>query len=265
MSVAAVMLVRDEADIVAHTISHLLDHVDHVYVADNRSTDGTDAILHSFHMRSAVTVLDDPEIGYWQSKKTTALAQRALGDGHDWVIPCDADERWEVPPGAHWPEGARLSDYLSGVALDVQIVRGAIVNHVPTRADPKDPNPHVRIGWRQPEPQALGKVACRAHPDLTIHAGNHGADYGSMPALTVGGLRIRHYPWRTPDQYLRKIRNGQEAYAATDLPPDIGTHWRMWEGHDDDAIRDWFWTWGFEKTPPGRHGLVYDPARESRP
>lgn len=252
MSVAAVMLVRDEADIIGDTISYLLEQVDAVYVNDNRSCDGSSEILRSFN--GAVVVNDDREIGYWQSRKTTGLARQAGEDGHDWVIPVDADERWEVP------SGARLADYLAGVALDVQVIRAAITNHVPTGGDPPTGSVFERIGWRQPQPQTLGKVAARTHPKLTIQAGNHSADYGRLRFLEVDGLRIRHYPWRNEEQYLLKIRNGQEAYAATNLPATTGAHWRMWEGADDDAIREWFQEWGYEETPPGRHDLIYDPA-----
>ena len=37
----------------------------------------------------------------------------------------------------------------------------------------------------------------------------------ALSALVAGGLVIRHFSWRSEEQYLRKIRNGQAAYAAT--------------------------------------------------
>jgi hypothetical protein len=256
VSVAAVMMVRDEEDILPHVLAHLALQVDRVYALDNRSVDGTRGVLRHWEQAGLVVLLDDSEVGYWQSRKTTRLAERALADGHTWVVPVDADELWRAP------DGRTLTDWLHGVPPDVQIVQAALFNHVPTGVDDtQDSNPLSRIGWRLAQPGALPKVAARLREGLTIHAGNHGADYGPrVKALTAPGLQVRHFSWRDPEQYLRKIRNGVEAYRATDLPDQIGAHWRMWDGQDDDAIRDYFWTWFFVMNPHDRDDLVYDPA-----
>lgn len=253
VTVAAVMLVRDEADIIRATVEHLLDEVDWIYVADNRSSDGTTEILREFEAQGCLAYTADEEVGYWQAKKTTALAREAYADGHEWVVPVDADELWNAE------RGYSLSRYLSGLALDVQVVCANIFNHVPTGADELG-HPFEKIGWRQPRAQSLGKVAARAHPALRIHAGNHWVDYTGLPFFDIEGLTIRHFPWRSEAQYLRKIRNGEEAYAATDLPEGTGAHWRMWAGQPDEAILAHYREWFYEPEPPGRHGLVYDPA-----
>src|SRR5258706_10050034 len=84
------MLVKDESDVIADTVAHLLSQVDEVIVADNLSTDGTRDLLETM----PVTVIDDREVGYYQSAKMTKLARLALSHGHEWVVPCDADEVW---------------------------------------------------------------------------------------------------------------------------------------------------------------------------
>jgi glycosyltransferase involved in cell wall biosynthesis len=262
MSVAAVMLVRDEADILECTLDHLRGQVDACYVLDNRSTDGTTKQLLAMAARDHgwLQAEYDAEVGYWQARKTTRLARRALADGHAWVVPCDADERWEAP-------GGNIAAYLSSMGPDVQIVTAALYNHVPTDADDaEEGNPFRRLGWRLREPGALPKVAARTHPALSIHMGNHCADYGpNTHAMTLDrGLAIRHYSWRTPEQYVRKIRNGAEAYAATDLPATIGRHWRMWQHvEDDDALREHFDRWFFKRNPADDDELVYDPAESA--
>lgn len=252
MSVAAVMMVRDEADIVGHTIRHLLTQVDHVYVADNRSTDGTSDIVRSFG-EDAVSVTRDDEVAYLQSEKTTRLAMWALTDGHEWVVPVDADEVWLGPPGH------TVGSFVSRQGPDVQLVSAALYDHMPTsNDDPSVSVPQLRIGWRRVEPGVLPKVAARLHKRLTIHPGNHGADYGSRPVLQVEGLALRHFTWRTEDQYVRKIRNGVEAYADV-ARKDIGVHWRMHDGADDDQIRDHFRTWFYVDDPASNPQLVHDP------
>lgn len=253
--IAAVMLVKDESDMVGWTLLHLLEQgVDRIYVADNGSTDGTAELLASFAAGwpGQVTVGHDPDPGYWQSEKTTALAVKAWQDGSRWVIPCDADEIWTAS------DGRPVADVLRGLPPDVLLVHAEIRNHVPTSADDHaDASPLRRMPMRLAEVAPLGKVACRAAGDLTIEQGNHGARYDDAPhTMTVRGLlAVHHYSWRSADQYLRKIRNGEAAYAATDLPDEVGAHWRMFAGASDDAIRDHFRRWFHDPDAD----LIHDP------
>ena len=181
MTVAAILLVKDEADVIEWTLRHLhRQDVDAAIVADNGSTDGTREILDRLVAETDgwLAVQDDPEVGYWQSAKTTALAHEAHERGFDWVIPCDADEMWVAA------DGRTVGAWLRGVPPDVLLARAALYNYVPTAEDPADSNPFTRIGWRLAEPAPLGKVACRLRPDLTVEAGNHGASYDVFPLAT---------------------------------------------------------------------------------
>lgn len=253
MSVCAVVLCKDEADIIHDTLMHLLGEVDHVIVSDNGSTDGTVEIVEEMQGQD-LTLIHDREVGYWQEKKTTALAQLALGFGHAWVIPNDADEVW------YSPDGRTLSEYLGGVPPDVQIVSAQLFNHLPTLTDPCDaPTVFDRIRWRQRAHAPLPKVCARLRPDLVIHAGNHSAST-SGTALTAAGLVVRHFSWRSEQQYLRKIRNGEAAYAATDLPVSTGAHWRAFVGKPDEAIIGHYHQWFVSSNPYDDETLILDPA-----
>lgn len=251
MTVAAVSMVRDEADIIESTVAHMLTQVDVVIVADNRSIDGTREILDSLD----VVTLDDPEVAYHQSEKMTRLAHYAAGEfGADWVVPFDADEWWYSPEG-------RIGDVLEACQA-WPVMTAELYDHVPTGIDPDGPDPTRTIRYRRRNPGALPKVACRTAPDLVIHQGNHGAGY-SAPAPQIPGLIVRHFPYRSAEQFARKAINGAEAYAATDLPDDIGRHWREYgaiaaaNGVEalHDVFRRWFWV-----EQPGED-LVYDPVK----
>jgi hypothetical protein len=89
--------------------------------------------------------------------------------------------------------------------------------------------------------------------------GNHSASFDGC-GLTVPGLVIRHYSWRSEEQYLRKIRNGERAYAATTMPETTGGHWRMFAGAEDQAVRDHFWRWFHTSDPYADSSLIFDPA-----
>lgn len=251
MTVFGISMVRDEADIIWSTVTNMLGQVDQVIVADNGSTDGTRDILDSLD----VTVIDDPEIGYYQSAKMTRLAQLAAEKGADWVVPFDADEWWYSPFGT-------ITDHLESV--DTMAVTAELYDHVATGADPDKPDPTERIGWRRRIPAALPKIACRTRPYLTIEQGNHGAIYDGCRPITATGLTVRHFPYRSPEQFVRKARNGAEAYAATDLPTNQGAHWRdygaLLEAHGPEALEDVFRTWFWVADPSLDESLIYDPA-----
>ena len=254
--VAAVGMVKDEADIIEPVVRHMVGQVDTVLVADNGSTDGTREILHGLPV--PVTVVDDPEPGYYQSEKMTRLAALAAEQGAEWVVPFDADEWWYSPFG-------RITDVLNGLD-EYHIVTAPLYDHVATGSDPGTGDPVTRMGWRRHDPAPLAKVACRAMSAVVIEQGNHGAHY--PPARTVDGqLVVRHFPYRSVEQFVRKVRNGAAAYAATDLPDDRGAHWRQYgallEAHGETAIGEVFRQWFWSPDPTSDPTLIFDPAPRS--
>lgn len=259
------MLVRDEADVIEHTIHHLLlEGVERVYVLDNGSTDGTSEILAGLD-GERVVVEADPVVGYWQSEKTTGMALRALEDGFDWVIPCDADEWWYSLFGTLHTVLNRHDH------MGFDVVKAELYNHMPSgRDDPEDPNPFSRIGWRLREVGELPKVACRLRPDITIAMGNHSVSYRlpSHPRADAA-LTIRHFSWRSEDQYVRKIRNGYEAYSATSLDQSFGQHWRQFgppmESTWEERVLAWYHRWGYIGDPSAEPDkFVFDPILTGR-
>lgn len=248
MAVFGITLVRDEADIIAETVGHMLGQVDHVIVLDNGSVDGTREILDEL----GVEVIDDREPAHYQSRKASWLAAEAASRGADWVLPFDSDELWLSPHG-------RIADVLSDCPATV--ADAALYNHVATGHDPAG-TPVERMGWRTRDPLGLPKVACRPSLPVTIAEGNHAAHYPQIE-IARGLLEVRHYPYRSADQFLSKVRNGAAALAATDLPESVGEHWRMYGRmlgeHGPDAVRDWFRKHFYTPDPTADPSLIYDP------
>lgn len=264
-----VSMVRDEADIVYATVRNMLAHVDAVIVADNGSTDGTRDILAGMVADGApVTIVDDPEPAYLQSDKMTRLAHLAGEAGAEWVVPFDADEWW-------YATGRRMGDVLSEMGDGMMVASAGLYDHVATGVDnPDRVNPVLRMRWRRREALPLPKVACRYRPSLRIHQGNHGCDYdGIIPAFEPI-LVVRHFPYRSVDQFVRKVRNGAAAYQAAGdrLPADAGAHWRQWgallDEHGVEAVEAIFRTWYYRAAPGEREyiggethrPLIEDPA-----
>jgi glycosyltransferase involved in cell wall biosynthesis len=235
----AISMVKDEADIVRSVVEQMLTQVDEVIVADNGSTDGTREILEAL----PVTLIDDPEVGYYQSRKMTALAELAAEKGAVWVVPFDADEYWTCGWGL-------IRDVLSQHTPDNGIVTAELYDHVCTAIDPDVADPVARIGWRRPTKLPLPKIACRTAPDLTIEQGNHFARY-TVPARISDGpaFVVHHFPYRSVAQLIRKVRNGAQAYAASTLPEHMGAHWRQWGQLSDEQIAELFHKWYWRENP----------------
>ena len=92
--------------------------------------------------------------------------------------------------------------------------------------------------------------------------GNHNASYADHePTYDNWDLiEVRHYPIRTIDQIIDKARKGAKALELTNLPYDVGRHWRDWDRLSDDQFREaWGMHW-FEQNPSENPELVYDPV-----
>lgn len=265
MAVAAVTMVKDEADIIEATVRNIAAQVDFVLVADNRSDDDTYEILQALKADYDLDVIPDGEVGYHQSRKMTALAHRAGQRGADWIVPFDADEIWYCTWGP-------ISEQLAGIGPGCFAVTAELYDHVSTGMDPSVPDPVQRIGWRRQAPVPLPKVAVRYRDDLRIHQGNHACDFGGVLPHTEPLLVVRHFPYRSEAQFIRKVRNGSKAYKATSLPTDTGAHWRQWgdilDSQGEDAVAEIFRTWFYREAPAQAvtiHGetqppLIFDPA-----
>jgi hypothetical protein len=261
--VTGISMVRNEVDIIATTIRHMAYQCDNLIVADNGSTDGTREILGDLAKEFPLHVVDDSEPAYYQARKMTQLAElaadRANGDDM-WIIPFDADELWNSRDDPNQP----IRDLLEGQR--VCVAQADLFDYRATALDPvvigPDVNPIMTMQWCTAHAAGLPKVAFRWQPGAQIHQGNHGVDLPDR-GMTEILLRVNHFPYRSAHQFVAKALQGAAAYAATDLPDEMGAHWRAYGrlydtyGREtlEDVFRQYFWV-----LSPTDAGLVHQPV-----
>jgi glycosyl transferase family 2 len=235
------LLVRDEEDIIAANIAyHLSRGVDHIIVTDNRSVDGTHAILEEFVRTGRVTLLDERGDNFSQFLWVTRMARAAAEMGADWVINSDADEMW-------WALQGDLKTELETIPPECGSLIVPRSNVLPLRV--LSGHAFERMVFRevestntrgQPQP---GKAIHRATRDIEVQNGNHTVLSPSLgPSANALGMMIWHFPYRSYAQYEHKIANGGAAMARNmTLPKGIGIHWRdRYERLQAGTLRAWY-------------------------
>lgn len=262
-SVWGITTVRNEADIIRYTLSHMeSEGVAGLIVADNLSTDETrhEIEAYKYTARIPVIVLDDQDPAHDQSRKMTALAGMAAEHGAEWIVPFDGDELW-------FGGSRSIRDVLDALDPSVVVLPVPSLTHVETGHDVDDENPYKRMIWRRPDPSSLPKICYRYSPDLTIWHGNDGVTRNGrlLPLKELcTGMEIRHFPIRSFDQFSRKVVEGRIALQkAKDLPAGTGSHWmaygRVVERYGLSALRAIYFSRLFFAEPQ-LQGFVKNPA-----
>lgn len=262
MSVFGIALVKDEEDVIERTVRHMAGQVDELIVADNMSSDATREILDELACDLPLEVLEDRELAHYQGRKLTDLAHLARERGATWVIPFDADE-------LHYAVGHdRIADVLTSDP-DAWIYTSQLYEHPFTDEllGIRGHRGHAfeRMGYRWREPSPLLKIAARTDRRLVITEGSHSCNFAGTYPKTIGGqIEIRHFPYRSVEQFIRKARNGSVGRNATDLGPEVGGHLREWgrilEEGGEDALAAYFVENLVRVNPDARDDLVWDPA-----
>lgn len=216
-SVWAVTLCRDEADIIGHTVEHLLRQgVDGVVVVDNLSRDTTRQVVRAIAVEDGRVHLGTDRLdAFHQGRKVSYLVDRVRRAGADWVVPFDADEFW-------FAVGGTLTDVLrslTGPVLAVPVHDGHATR--PSGIDLTDPKVEIRLD----EVPSMSKIVLRPHRWAWVADGNHHS-LDLAPAVP-SPLRVLHLPRRTAEQAERKVLQGNRTIsAAVGVPANFGHHWR---------------------------------------
>lgn len=260
-----VTMVKDEADTIFGVLCHMASEgADLLLVLDNGSTDGTRALIDKAAAEVSATcevrVFDDDEVGYYQSRKITAALTRAARDDQlGWVVPFDADELWhagDVPLSV-------LFDHAD--ERGVNLLTAKLLSHFVTGVDDDAvADPFQRLVWRERPVAPLPKIAFRWEHGAVVRQGNHAVQLATPVVDSDTSIAVRHFPYRSAEQFVQKARNGARAYAATrGLPRGMGDHWRSYgeilNRLGAQGLHD-VWREHFYFLSPVDSKMVFDPA-----
>jgi hypothetical protein len=227
------MLVRDEADIIAETLTHLLTWVDVLHVYDLGSTDATWDIVQDFARqdRHVVPFKREPTV-YSDSLRCILFDRLRSGfEKGDWIVKLDADEFYPLPPREFVKE--RLSPAEGMVYLQWYFFRltttetadyetGRVSIMADRSRSIRDRRRYYKVSeWS--EPRMFRYRPTMRWPETTHWPFNAGL-------LARERLPILHYPHRDPIQMARRfaLRAAMKRRAAK-----AGNHWRTTDWHGD--------------------------------
>lgn len=207
---AAVVMVRDEADILPCWLRHATALCDRILVVDHGSTDGTADILSAFTEAGfpiETWRMDEP--GYWQSAVTTELARHAFETGADWVFPIDIDEFLNV--AGRDQLRAILNDHREPIGF--WRWRHAVLDKAAFEGGASCVSIPNLLANPGPAPPGRGKIVLHrsvAHklPAFRLGAGNHRL-HGMPFAKPIHGRTLGdlwHIPIRSRAQFVAKLR-----------------------------------------------------------
>ncbi len=239
MKLIMTLLVRDEEDILKENIDfHLSQGVDFIIATDNCSVDGTKEILKNYEDKGVLKYFYQQEDTYNQHQWVTEMARYAKKQyDADWVINNDADEFWF--PKSHTTLKAAFESIKQHNIVEAQRYNYVPLHNITNKfyetmiyREIKSYNP---LGMPLPPKQAH-----RALSDIVVNQGNHSVDGFSEQLILQDLIEILHFPIRTPQQLLNKIKKGGAAYENnSQLPKSIGVTWRkLYEQLQNDGNLD---------------------------
>lgn len=243
--IAAVSTIRNEGDLIAVTLEHLLaEGVSLIYLADGMSTDDTRSEVRAVQRRhlDQVFLLDDEEKYHYQPMWMNRLARMAAEAGAEWIVPFDADEFWYSPSGT-------IAEAIDAIPLDVVKLYARMFQH---------------HDWDRKEPVAkpLCKVAYRWSLDAWIVEGNHEVQMVGQTRSDV--LELRELQYRSFEHFCRKVQE-RNATIDPELGPGTGTHHKALDGLSVEGLREFWDAYLVRETVhdpiPVRHHPGVQPAR----
>lgn len=231
-------MVKNEEDIIGYNIEWLqTQDIDHIFIANNMSTDKTKDILIELSKKyKNITIIDDNQFAYEQASKMNKWIKICYEMGADIIVPIDADEIWH----SKVPEKT-LGQILKENSNGDCVFEATAIDFIPTKNDLEDDNPIRSMIYVKANSNSFQSVAFTKCLNAKITMGNHSVDNHPGNSKIIKNLiGIKHYQYRNFEQFVRKMRNGKRVYDQTSMHPSIGSHWRTMGAWNDSQLIEWW-------------------------
>lgn len=185
MKIVALMIIKDESDIIASTLENASAWVDEIYAIDNGSTDGSLEILQASSLVKSV-IVDTTEFD--ESYFIGRLLDLAKDSNADWFVDLDADEHYD-PAIRHVLENCLVSYNTVSVTIRYMVGHRCYREH----------REWVRIYRNDPSLFSINHVR-------KLHGGKIPIAK-SMRSVHHSHVNVQHYQIRSYEQGMRKYEN----------------------------------------------------------
>ena len=212
MSIAAVAMVLNEADIIETSIRHLFaEGIDEMYLAVGECDDNSWNIIESLDL--PIHMYHDTDEVWHQAAWTNELIARAGTDGHEWIVPFDADEF------VYATNSDSIADTLADCPHDNLLLHQW---------------GHHSWGAREVTPRTQPKVAFRYSFGVTVSMGAHAC---SLPGGQWDVLDIREWQFLSFDHFCKKVRTRIATLDPVERARGNGWHMTRFDGKSDEEMR----------------------------
>lgn len=220
-------MVKDECDIIEHFVRWNLKVVDHIFIVDHNSHDGTPEILKRLQEEGLpLTVWKEERIDHKQAAiLTEKIEEIAETKDFDFITPIDADEFIYCSNGQF------------GSVLENDIAPGHCgiipwITYVPTSEDclsTAPPKLHEAFLMQELTENPISKVIIPNDTALstTLAEGNHYALFNGTPVASCSvSAALLHVPIRSAPQLIKKALNGTHKLSIKESRfQNEGEHW----------------------------------------
>jgi len=231
MKIVAVMMMRNEADVIESWVRYYIGAVDHIIITDHLSVDGSGDLVRKLIAEGLPISLEiENRPGYLQEERMKKMMLRAFFEFEaDWVLLLDADE-FLIPPAG------RPLRYVFNELRNDRPLKVAWTTYIPTESDPDEPNVLKRVTHRlDHEVKQVFKVMIPAkigrEPEAVIEMGSHNMRLGKRKVKlqdAPSGMSLAHFPVRSKEQIASKVMVG---WLATLTRPEYCEgqcyHWKL--------------------------------------
>ena len=207
MTIAMLLVVRDEADVIdAHLAYHLNVGVDLVLVSERESSEACREILEDYartgHVRRVPAAGGDSD-----PKRRTAMARVAIDDlAAEWLIDSETDEFW-------LPRGESLQEVLAPIPARYGSVQGLARVFAPTRdeSEPFFERMTLRSEVDGTGDELLGRLewalrpVYRARRDVVLGVERDRALDGRVPLRAWYPVEVLRFPFRSREQAEQRV------------------------------------------------------------